>query len=140
LNLGIATNEGELELYLMSSPTLNTFSKESVNIFIDEGYSVIGTQKIKVSTLNKIIDDYLGGCFPNFISLDTEGSELNILKSIDYEKSYPQVICVETISFSEKGRGVKDIKIIEFLTDKVYMVFANTYINTIFVRKIDWIR
>ena len=74
------------------------------------------------------------------MSLDVEGLDEMILKSINYEKSCPSVICVETISFSENGDGVKNKPIIEFLESKGYLLFADTYINTIFVKKDKWIR
>ena len=34
---------------------------------------------------------------PAFVSLDTQGFELPILKSIDYRRFRPEIICVETL-------------------------------------------
>ena len=43
-------------------------------------------------------------------------------------------MCIETISFSTTGNGVKNTALIDFVKAQGYMVYADTYINTIFVR------
>lgn len=140
LNIGIADKKGEMDFYFMSNPTLNTFSKDEVSKFEEFNYTVISTKKVKVDTISNVIEKYWNNDFPDFMSLDVEGLDEMILKSINYEKSCPSVICVETISFSENGDGVKNKPIIEFLESKGYLLFADTYINTIFVKKDKWIR
>ena len=67
------------------------------------------------------------------MSIDVEGYELEVLKSLDFEKHYPKVICAETISFSTRGQGVKNIPLIDFIKSKGYSKYADTAINTIFV-------
>lgn len=141
LNIGISNAEGELDFYMMSVPTLSTFSKSKAEEYVSKhGYSIRSVRKVKVDTLPNIIDRYFDGRFPDFLSLDTEGLDLDILKSIDYERNCPAVICVETLTFSNTGRGVKDLELIEYLQSKGYMVYADTNINTIFVRRDEWIQ
>lgn len=141
LNIGVSNLEEEIDFYTMSAPTLNTFSrKEAENCSQIGNYQITAITKIKVDVISNIIDRYCGGVFPEFLSLDVEGIDLKILQSINYEESSPLVICVETISFSETGNGVKDINILQFLESKGYMIYADTYINTIFVKKDKWIR
>ena len=72
------------------------------------------------------------------LSLDVEGLDEQILKSINYKNYSPKVICVETISFSTKGRGVKNDGMIQFLKENGYMVYADTNINTLFVLENLW--
>ncbi len=78
--------------------------------------------------------------FPDFLSLDAEGIDEIVLQSIDYKDNFPKVICVETISFSTVGRGKKNKKIISFLEEKGYLLYADTNINSIFVKKDLWER
>ena len=61
-----------------------------------------------------------------------------VIKSIDYDNCRPAVICVETLSFSTSGNGIKNNTIIAFLEGRGYMVYADTYINTIFVCQEKW--
>lgn len=141
LNIGISNTKGEMDLHIMSSPTLNTYSKAEVEKYVVDGkYHVKSIQSIKVDTISNVISNYWNGYFPDFLSLDVEGLDKVVLESIDYENVYPIVICVETISFSENGTGVKNTSIINLLESKGYMIFADTYINTIFVKKNMWIK
>ena len=141
LNIGISDLEGEMDFYIMSTPTLNTFSREEAEKCSDQGdHQIVSISKMKVDLISNLVEKYCEGVFPEFLSLDVEGFDLRILQSINYEQSSPLIICVETISFSETGNGVKDIHLIQFLEGKGYMVYADTYINTIFVKRDKWIR
>lgn len=141
LNIGIATEKGALPFYIMDPPTLNTFSETEANEYVAEhGFRIQNRVDIQVDTITNIVDRYNNGEFPDFLSVDVEGLDFQLIQSIDYKKSYPKVICVETITYSAKGRGVKQKEIINYLLSQGYMVFADTYINTIFVRKDLWVR
>jgi hypothetical protein len=61
------------------------------------------------------------------------------LKTIDFDKNAPTVICVETITFSEKRQGIKLNSIINLLLEKGYLMYADTNINSIFVKKKVWL-
>jgi hypothetical protein len=69
-----------------------------------------------------------------------EGLDLKILESIEYTDNTPKVVCVETMTYSTTGHGMKSLDIIDFLKDMGYMVYADTYINTIFVKRSFWER
>jgi FkbM family methyltransferase len=141
LNIGISTFPGEVNFYKMSTPTLNTLSKDEAERYRDEsGYQIESVTKIRVDTIANILSRYCNEKFPDLLSLDVEGLDLEIIKSLNYQNSLPVVICVETISFSESGGGVKDLTLIQFLESKGYFVYADTYINTIFVQRSKWER
>lgn len=141
LNIGLGLQEGVLDYYKLSSSTLNTFSKEEAERYHNETkHKIIETIKIRVDTINNILNKYNDGIFPDFLTIDVEGLDEEILKCIDYEINSPTVICVETISFSENGQGIKNQPLIEFIKNKGYLVYADTYINTIFVKREKWER
>jgi FkbM family methyltransferase len=137
LNIGIGIQEtAAADLYIFPHPYRgwNTFSKEEANK--REGESGIKVQEIKsLQLLN--VNDVIKNNFssrPNFISLDVEGLDFDILKSLDFEKYGPEVICVETITFSTKLEEEKTQDIISFIVSKGYFIFADTHINTIFCK------
>ena len=139
LNCGVGEAEGVMDFYVINVSTLNTFSKKEVESYSEQGdYKVVKTIPVLVKTMDSILNEYLDGKFPDFLSLDVEGLDETIIKSIDYGGSCPTVICVETISFSNSGNGVKNNSIVDFLESKGYMVYADTHINTIFVREDKW--
>ncbi|MFZ5951004.1 MAG: FkbM family methyltransferase [Candidatus Rifleibacteriota bacterium] len=139
LNAGIADQAGELEFFVMKNRTLNTFSREKAYEYQnDQGVPIVEEKKIPVVTLKSLIDKYSPGQFWDFMSIDVEGFELQILGSHDWKGPSPKVICCETISFSTSGKGVKDQAIIDFLLQHGYFVYADTHVNSIFVKKDIW--
>jgi FkbM family methyltransferase len=135
LNIGIGEEKAEADFYIISIPTLNTFSKQEAENYKNEGnYHITSTVKLPINSLKNIIDEYCVGKFPDFLSIDAEGIDELIIKSIDFEKNYPLVICIETISFASFGKGKKNDELINYILSKGYRVYADTYINTIFLR------
>ena len=73
LNIGISEIESEEDFYIISVPTLNTFSKETALNYEKEGeYRIVEVKKIKTNTIQNIITEYANGIFPDFLSLDAE--------------------------------------------------------------------
>lgn len=139
LNIGVGSHDEEIDFYIISSPTLNTFSKEEAEKYSNEGaYSIKSVEKVRVRTLPDILKDFSNVGFPQFLSIDAEGVDEIIIKAIDYKTNFPIVICIETISFSTNGNGIKNIEIINYLNEQGYLTYADTNINTIFVRKDYW--
>jgi hypothetical protein len=140
LNIGVSDKPGELLFYIMSSQTMNTFSKDvAEDLAVNHGFMIEEETKVQVDTVSSIVKKYLNGRTVDILSIDVEGLDLPILKSIDFTAFSPTVICIETISYSTKGQGVKDLEIIDYLERKGYLKYADTYINTIFVRSERWI-
>ena len=134
LNIGIGDEEGVLDFYVMNVPSMSTFSKEIADELVQkQGFILQDVLKIEVQRLDSVIQKYHNGIFPDYLSLDTEGYDLSILKTIDYDRAAPKVICVETVEYSHDLNGRKEKEIIDFLSDEGYRVFADTYMNTIFM-------
>lgn len=84
-------------------------------------------------TVNEVIDKYFNGV-PTIVSLDVEGDELEILKSIDMEKYRPLIYIIETIEYREKiDLNNKRTDIINFMNSKNYKEYAFTGVNSIFL-------
>jgi FkbM family methyltransferase len=141
LNIGIGEKQGVADYYRMNVPTLNTFSKSTAEKYRNEGdYFITDVSKIEISTLPNVINNYCDNIFPDFLNLDAEGIDETILKDLDLIQVKPKVICMETISFSTSGRGIKNTDLIQYLVQRDYMHYADTYINSIFVKKNLWMR
>jgi hypothetical protein len=143
LNIGIHFNENsitDLPFYQFNSEAfgLSTFSKESAdeNLLkcrIATKYDIIMT---RVKKINEIIKEYFDDMPPTFISLDTEGLDLNILNSFNFKKYRPVCWIIETAELTQdQFLGRKIDKITEFMLKKQYEIYADTYINTIFIDK-----
>ncbi|WKZ32537.1 MAG: FkbM family methyltransferase [Thermodesulfobacteriota bacterium] len=139
INMGIGLSAAaEAPFYIMNEATLSTFSKEEAERMCSYGnLSIEKVITIPLITLVEVIEKYLKGC-PNFISLDVEGLDLEILKSFDFAKYRPEIFCVETITYTEDKSEKKIVPTIEFMQSNGYFVYADTYINTIFVDRAAW--
>lgn len=122
-----------LEFYVMNADVLSSFSKETVHGYEERGYKLERIEKIDCININEILENYfaeVGGV--DVLSIDTEGLDLKILGSIDYKKHRPIIICTETSGFW-KGKDKDGIDIIKKLSQIGYIVYADTFLNTIFV-------
>lgn len=131
LNIGIHENEGELIFYQFEKSEFNTFSESAADQIEKHGINKIGEILIKVDTYNHVVEKYLAGIAPNILFCDAEGLDDVIIKSIDYKRFSPRIICVETCTYAV---GIKNNNIIDFLLSKNYSIHADTFINTIFIK------
>lgn len=139
LNIGVGLEDREIEadFFIMSSRTLNTFSREQAIEY--EAYGNQKIEEVKKISLQHI--DYILKQFsrkPNFVSLDVEGMDYEILKTFDFKRYRPEVFCLETLTYTEDQTERKITEIIDLMDSNGYMVYADTYINTIFVDELVW--
>ncbi len=138
LNCGVGISTGEANFFVMSSRTLNTFSRAEA-----ERYQSYGKQRI-VKTIRlalKLVNEIIGKNFekrPNLVSLDVEGMDYLILQNFDFKKYRPEVFCLETLSYTEDKSERKLTEIIDLMHKNGYLTYADTYINTIFVDNAAW--
>lgn len=147
LNVAVSPfGRSELSLYLFNSDDsgsqgkystggANTTCKEEAEKRCKSGlYELKRTITVQTDSINNIIKKYFSP-YPDLLSIDIEGVDLDVLMSLDYEAFPIPAICVETCEYSESHIRPKDTRIIEFLLSKGYFVYADTYVNTIFVHK-----
>lgn len=139
LNVGVGiTEESEADFFVMSSRTLNTFSREEAERYAGYGtYAIRKTLRIPLIPVNRIVAEYFGHA-PDFVSLDVEGLDFAIVKSFDFGAWRPKVFCIETLTYVEDTSERKLTEIIDAMVGNGYLVYADTYINTIFVDKAVW--
>jgi len=142
VNLNVGIGEGgpsSLPFHVMSTRTLNTFSKEEAERYAATGlHSIERVIDVPVRDINDVISSHFGGGAPDFLSVDVEGLDVEIVRSLDLSRFRPVVICVETLTFSETREEVKLVEAAEYLGKNGYFSYADTYINTIFVDKLRW--
>jgi len=124
-----------LTYYAFNEPALNGFSKELSEERDGKGsYFVKFTKDIETSTLEEILDDNLPKVQSiDFLSIDVEGLDFNVLRSTNLEKYHPKVILVEILNSSLADIQIS--KIYQFLTDAGYELYAKTVNTVIFKHK-----
>jgi len=130
LNLGIAAGEAEnLRFYVFQDPSMSTFSETAKQEQLRAGQTLVQELHVEVQSINSVIACHFPVC-PNLLSLDTEGMDLPILQTFDFATYRPEVFCIETLTNADAR---KMTEIIEFMISQNYLVYADTFLNTIFV-------
>jgi FkbM family methyltransferase len=139
LNIGIGQQAGTLDFYVMSARTLNTFSAEEAQSAAAKGRAKIErTIKLPVRPVAEVLAEQFAQAAPDFLSLDVEGLDLEILQAWDFSRWRPKLACVETIVYAGgRGGGQRD-DIAAHLQDCGYFSYAHTHVNTLFVDKAVW--
>jgi len=130
----VSDKEEILTFYIFNEPALNTFSYEQAKK--KDGYKNFKIER-KVRLTTRRLDQILIQNLPansqiDFISIDVEGFDLNVLKSNDWTQYSPKVILIE--SFSDDLQDVMRSEIFQFLKGKGYSIFAKSF-NTLFFIK-----
>ncbi len=138
LNVGVGINGmTEADFYSFPQPYTgwNTFSKAEADKRVAEaGINFLEVRKVKMLGVNTLIDTYFKSGV-DVMSLDVEGLDLAIIKELDFTLHQPKIICIETVLFNNTHKKVKNQELIDYILGKGYLIYADTYINTIFCRR-----
>lgn len=138
LNKCVGLNEDqEIDFYILNGDGLSTPSYEAAQECIrrNSDLEIVDIVKIRTIAVNDIFTRYLKKA-PTVLNIDIEGNEIEILKSIDFEKYRPLVIICEMIEYrKELTVGEKNKDIMAFMMEQEYVEYANTGINSIFIDK-----
>lgn len=135
LNLGIGTAEGEQEFYILNGDGLSSFDRTFVDdaVLSNPDLRVDRVRRVTVSTVGAVVERYFSTA-PDLVSLDIEGSDLDVLRTWDFEKWRPAVFIVETIGYSLRlNTGNRRNDLLSFMKANGYAEYAFTGINSIFI-------
>jgi len=130
LNIGISDKEGTITAYKFLETASYTFSKEFVARNTAWGFKLEKELNIQVDTLENVLDKHLGGRQIDFVSIDTEGHDMAVLKSNNWEKYRPTVVCIESLSTEGGGYGKRQES---FLVSKGYKKVYDNGLNSLHI-------
>ena len=120
-----------------SLSTLNTLSKDQVT-FLEKTLILkdLKKRKIKTTTLSYLLKKFKIRKI-DFMNIDIEGSELEVLKTLNFKFFDIKVICIEIINydFYSKKNKINNKKILNILKKNNYTLKFKTVLNFIFVKK-----
>jgi FkbM family methyltransferase len=124
-----------LTYYIFNEPAFNGFSKELSNRRNGLGnYRIVSELKLETVPLREILDNYLPtGQSIDFLSVDVEGLDLEVLRSNDWQRYRPNLVIVEAIG--TKFDEVLQSELYDFLSSKGYQLFAKLMNTLIFTLK-----
>ena len=136
LEIPISRSPSDLTYYKFDESALNSFSSDlSKKRDIQTKYKIIEEIQLKTKTLAKVLDEHLPSNQKiDFLSIDVEGLDYEVLQSNNWGKYQPQVILVEDLEL-ENITKVDSSKVYTFLVDKGYVLIAKTIRTLIFKLK-----
>ncbi|HJT73497.1 MAG TPA: FkbM family methyltransferase, partial [Chitinophaga sp.] len=127
LEMGVSAVRQQLTYHIFNEPALNTFSSDKVTEYTqDPKYKVIRQQKIETWPLADILDHYLpAGTTIDFLTIDAEGLDMDVLRSNNWQKYRPAYILVESNPFQLADMSNSELG--RFMQEAGYTIFAKTY-------------
>lgn len=132
LEIAISFREENLMYYMFNDPALNRISMEKpvLNGKL-KNYEIINAIPIKTKPLSKILDEFLPPQQNiDFMNIDVEGFDLEVLKSNDWNKYRPRIILVEDREFDIESPFNSEIY--KFLMKLNYHLISKTFNTLIF--------
>ncbi len=88
---------------------------------------------VEILPLSSLLEKHVQGKEIDFFSVDTEGFDLEVLKSNDWKRFRPKLVVLETVEYSRHafGRKLNDTHD-TYMESFGYRKVADTYINTIY--------
>jgi hypothetical protein len=134
LEAGIGIGKtGEADYYVMSDPSWSTFDRAEAEHQVKATGGKVTIKEVRRMPLldvNEVMAEHFQGKAPAFVSIDAEGWHFAILKSIDFKRFRPHVICIET-KVSGEHRTIGEIPAL--MSAKGYVARGSSFVNTIFV-------
>lgn len=133
LNYGVAIDNGNLEYHMFNESALNTFDSEVLKSRItNTPYKHVKTIHIDVMPLADVLKQHIPDNLKiDFLSIDVEGLDLEVLKSNDWLKFRPSWVLVEQLNLSDIESF--DFEIHHYMKSLNYVLFAKTF-NTLFYK------
>lgn len=122
LNIGISNEEGSMDFYYYGkNSTINTFVPSD-----DSNYEKI--IKVDIRKLSNVLAENVpDGVKIDFLSIDVEGYEMQVLESNDWEKYKPAIIAMEQDSYLVED--AMDHPTTKFLLEKDYKLVAKSIVR-----------
>jgi FkbM family methyltransferase len=131
----ISSKNQVLTYYAFNEPALNGFSKEiSESRDGKNNYKIEFTKDIETSTLEEVLDKNLpANQVIDFLSIDVEGLDFDVIKSLNLSKYRPRVILVEILGSTLSEIQINDIY--KYLSEQDYDLYAKAVNTVIFKSK-----
>lgn len=133
LDIPVMRQNNKLTYYQFNEPALNGFCKDLSDTRDGlNNYKIIGTIDIEGNQLSEILDKHMPiNTEIDFLSVDVEGLDLDVLESNDWSRYRPKVVLVEILESSLFT--IQHNPIYMFINNNRYKIYAKTENTVIFL-------
>jgi FkbM family methyltransferase len=133
IHAGVGTASASLTFFEFNEPALSTFVEARAKELeaLDRGYQVIRRVTVPVLSLREILERNLpSGQAIDFLTVDVEGLDLEVLRSGDWNRFRPRVLVVEELNVGSI-EDLRDRPLVAFLHDRGYRLYSKL-VNALF--------
>lgn len=123
LEVGVSEKEEEMTYYMYEEPGFNTFSEESTR---NLPFQWLQTKQVRTMPLWRVLELHLPqGQVIDFLSIDAEGMDMQVLRSNDWSCYRPKIVMTEALEIGsiDTVAGLKEDK---FMRSNDYQAIART--------------
>jgi FkbM family methyltransferase len=134
LCVGVDATDGILSYYEFNDSALNTCDTSMVNERLkNTNYRLIAERKIRVERLESILRNNISNEVKiDFLSVDVEGLDLNVLKSNDWKLYRPRLVLVEALDCCLSSSVLSTDPVIRYMNSNGYELCAKIYNSYLF--------
>lgn len=133
IECGVASNAGKLAYYRFNEPALNTFDVIEAQYKNKPPYKLLDTVEVRVERLDTLLNRHLPtGQQIDFLSVDVEGKDEEVLRSNDWTRYRPRFILAETLRTDILG--MTDCPVVQFLLSVGYKPIGKAYNTSFFAQ------
>jgi hypothetical protein len=130
VNMAVSLKQKKVRYYYdkLMSLYISLNKRKELNRFREINSDTLTSIIDKTKYLNKKID---------FLSIDAEGKDFEVLRSLNFKKYDPQYICIEIYSDKIINFNIKKNEVYNFLIKKNYKLLLNKRENFFFKKNLD---
>lgn len=128
LEIPVFDSEKTLTFFMFKDSMYNTFSEEKAASVPN---TLLGKKELQTKTLSWILDTHLNNKEIDFLTIDVESVDFNVLKSNDWNKFRPKTVLFELLEHEIKSKEGQ--KMFDFMHEKGYHFYCNTPKNVFFI-------
>lgn len=134
IEIGISNEAKDLIFYSFKEPALNSFNKEISKERISKGWELDKEIIVKTQSINDVLAKYISSNKTiDFLTIDVEGLDFEILQSLDWMKYAPKFLLVEELNYVNKDIiGYEKSDMYQFLNSMGYVIIGRTKRTLIF--------
>lgn len=133
----ISSVNDPVPFYILEPSTLSTLDPGALKRALETPGAVL-VDKIEVypTSLNNLFNQY---GVPQLLCIDVEGGDMDVLSTWDMSRYRPPLLCVEDLEYTTVRTARRPLGVTDLLLQNGYMLFANTFINSVLVDASTWV-
>ena len=135
LNYGVSERAGEAAYYRFNHQSCNTFSREQKDALLRTKFiRFLGETRIATLPLQSILDEHAADKDIDLLNVDVEGMGLEVLRTLDWDRSAPRIICVEDEDLDLSKQAPYGSAIYTYLTERGYSLKSTVGLSSVYAR------